>query len=387
VGLLTNVVWDAQVHFYGNAFPNAIDWVLQTIRYFADRPDLQLIVRIHPGELLGHTRARQTMLDEITRCFSVLPQNVFVVRPESAISTYTVASQCNAVLIYGTKAGIELAAMGIPVIVAGEAWVRNKGVTLDAKSPREYFEILDRLPLKKPQSGNITERARKYAYHLFFRRMIPMPFTSPESGSLTEPEPDVEALDDLLPGQDAGLDVVCNGILSGSEFIYPAELYPASGEDKTEVTEDTRARGSLRVLNMLGKLGESERMRAHLLKTLREFPWIAGEPWAQSVIGQNLMRVALASDKPIATVQTLWADVKAATRGIGLKTQLKMRRLPGDVLRELAIALWKVGSYKQAGEAAAQALLYDPTQLIREELLRRLVRAVVPSCKADNCKI
>jgi hypothetical protein len=65
---------------------------------------------------------------------------------------------------------------------------------------------------------------------------------------------------------------------------------------------------------------------------------------------------------------------------------LKMRRLPGDVLRELAIALWKVGSYKQAGEAAAQALLYDPTQLIREELLRRLVRAVVPS-KTDNCKI
>ena len=383
VGVLTNVVWDAQVHFYGNAFPNAIDLVLQTIRYFAGRADLQLIVRIHPGELLGFTRARQTMMDEITRCFSVLPKNVFVVPPESAISTYTVASQCNAVLIYGTKAGIELAAMGIPVVVAGEAWVRNKGVTLDAKSPPEYFEILDRLPLKEPSSENITQRARKYAYHLFFRRMIPMPFTTPEAGSNIEP--DVKTLDDLLPGQDVGLDVVCNGLLNGSDFIYPAELYPASGEDKTEVTENTRARGSLRVLNMLGKLGEGERMRAHMLKTLREFPSIAGEPWAQSIIGPNLMRVALASDKPIATVQTLWADVRAATRGIGLKTQLKMRRLPADVLRELAIALWKAGSYKQAGEAAAQALLYDPSQIIREELLRRLARAVVP-CKTDkNC--
>jgi Capsule polysaccharide biosynthesis protein len=384
VGLLTNVVWDAQVHFYGNAFPNAIDWVLQTIRYFAGRPDLQLIVRIHPGELLGFTRARQTMLDEITRYFSVLPKNVFVIPPESAISTYTVASQCNAVLIYGTKAGIEVAAMGIPVVVAGEAWVRNKGVTIDAKSPPEYFKILDRLPLKEPSSQNITQRARKYAYHLFFRRMIPMPFTSPEPGSIAEP--DVKTLDDLMPGRDAGLDVICNGILSGSEFIYPAELYPASGEDKTEVTEDTRARGSLRVLNMLGKLGDSERMRVHLLKILREFPSIAGEPWAQSIIGQNLIRVALASDKPIATVQTLWDDVRAATRGIGLKVQLKMRRLPGDVLRELAIALWKAGSYKQAGEAAAQALLYNPTQLIREDLIRRLARAVVTS-KTDNCKI
>jgi hypothetical protein len=28
-----------------------------------------------------------------------------------------------------------------------------------------------------------------------------------------------------MPGRDVGLDVVCSGILEGSEFIFPAEKY------------------------------------------------------------------------------------------------------------------------------------------------------------------
>ena len=39
-----------------------------------------------------------------------------------------------------------LAFLPIPVIVAGEAWIRNKGLTHDASTPAEYFRILDRLP-------------------------------------------------------------------------------------------------------------------------------------------------------------------------------------------------------------------------------------------------
>ena len=51
------------------------------------------------------------------------------------------------VIIYATKMGVELTALGIPVIVAGEAWVRNKGLTQDATSKAHYFELLSQLPL------------------------------------------------------------------------------------------------------------------------------------------------------------------------------------------------------------------------------------------------
>ena len=48
--LLTNVLWDAQLHYQGNAFPDMRSWVMETIRYFRQREDVQLIIRVHPGE-------------------------------------------------------------------------------------------------------------------------------------------------------------------------------------------------------------------------------------------------------------------------------------------------------------------------------------------------
>ncbi|MGH7775157.1 MAG: capsule biosynthesis protein [Candidatus Binatia bacterium] len=224
IGMLTNVMWDAQVSYRGIAFPNMLEWVLQTIRYFANRTDLQLIIRAHPAELRGLHLSRQPIIDEIRQAFPVLPKNVFLIPPDSSISTYAAMLKCDAVLIYATKTGVELTSMGIPVIVAGEAWIRNKGITLDASSAVEYFAILDRLPLKERLSEAITQRARKYAYHFFFRRMIPLTFMIPRSG-WPPYELELSSIDDLLPGRSVSLDVICNGILNGEEFIYPAELH------------------------------------------------------------------------------------------------------------------------------------------------------------------
>lgn len=225
IGLLTNVMWDAQLHYPANAFPNMKEWIIQTIQYFARRPELQLVIRIHPAELRGTVKSRQLMADEIRQVFPELPPNIFVIPPESQISTYVMMAQCNAVIIYGTKTGVELTSMGVPVIVGGEAWIRNKGLTLDARSVDEYFKILDQLPFSQPLEPAIIERGRKYAYHFFFRRMIPVASIEPTEEAKSY-RIQLSGLDDLLPGKDPGLDTICNGILHGSDFVYPAELYP-----------------------------------------------------------------------------------------------------------------------------------------------------------------
>ena len=57
------------------------------------------------------------------------------------MSTYALMSLCNSAIIYGTKMGVELTSVGLPVVVAGEAWIRNKGLTHDATTPEEYFHL------------------------------------------------------------------------------------------------------------------------------------------------------------------------------------------------------------------------------------------------------
>ena len=226
IGMLTNVVWDAQLHYPANAFDGMVDWVMRTIAYFRDRPNLQLLIRVHPGELAppgGSTVSRQPITEEIRNVFPDMPKNVFIIGPESTVSTYSAMDKCDSVIIYGTKTGVELTSAGIPVIVGGEAWIRNKGMTLDALNADEYFRHLDTLPLGERMPQAVIERARKYAYHFFFRRMLPLPFLVPVPQAWPPFEVGIEKLDELLPDVHKGLDVICDGILNGSPFIYPAE--------------------------------------------------------------------------------------------------------------------------------------------------------------------
>ncbi|MEI8345011.1 MAG: capsule biosynthesis protein, partial [Candidatus Omnitrophota bacterium] len=174
IGMLTNVVWDAQLHYPGNVFPDMMAWVRATIRYFNQRPELQLLIRVHPAEIRGTPRSRQRVEEEVRSFFSELPNNVFIIGAKEALSTYAAMKKCSAVIIYGTKTGVELTADGIPVVTAGEAWVKNKEITFDAKNQKEYFSLLDKMPNGLAVSSARTLRARKYAYHFFFRRMIPV---------------------------------------------------------------------------------------------------------------------------------------------------------------------------------------------------------------------
>ena len=158
-------------------------------------------------------------MDEIKKKFSLIPKNVFIVPPESAISTYTLASIANAAIIYGTKAGVEMTAMGIPTIVAGEAWIRGKGVTIDVNSREDYIKVLEKLPFKNKLSESIRNRALKYAYHFFFRRMIYVSSVKPSKKSCPFVY-NFSNIKHLDKGFDKGLDVICNGILNGGDYIY-----------------------------------------------------------------------------------------------------------------------------------------------------------------------
>jgi hypothetical protein len=104
------------------------------------------------------------------------------------------------------------------VIVAGEAWIRNKGLTHDASSPEEYFRILGRLPFPERLGAGHLARARRYAYHFFFNRMIPLPFIEPKAGYPIY-RLKLDKLGQLLPGHSPGLDTICDGILTGTPFV------------------------------------------------------------------------------------------------------------------------------------------------------------------------
>lgn len=220
IGLLTNVIWDAQVHYPNRAFPSMLEWLVQTCDYFSRRQDLQLLIRLHPSEVTGAPATRQPVLPVLRQRLPKLPPNIFVVPPDCDMSTYALMDLCNAAIIYATVTGIELTSVGLPVIVAGEAWIRNKRIAHDASTVDDYFAILDELPFPGRLTTEQLARAKRYAYHFFFRRLIPLAATriGPTQQS---PRLNLGTLDELLPGTCRGLDTICNGILEHRPFVLP----------------------------------------------------------------------------------------------------------------------------------------------------------------------
>lgn len=216
-GLLTNVLWDAQLYYAGHGFEHMLEWLYFTIDHFAQHPERQLIVRIHPHEVKAGNR--QPVGDELRRRYRELPANVFVVQHDSPLNTYALMQLCRVVLIYGTKTGVELTPLGQPVVVAADAWIRGKGLTVDASTREEYRAVLDGLESIEPLDAGTTARARRYAYHYFFRRMIPLASLAAGSWDVRLA---VDSLHDLEPGTDPGLDVICEGIMNGSPFVFDA---------------------------------------------------------------------------------------------------------------------------------------------------------------------
>ena len=171
-GLFTNVIWDAQLHFKDSAFKTMLDWLWYTIDFFIKHEDYCLIIRIHPAEITGTVKSRQPILNEIKKRYISLPSNIIVIEPNDKISSYEISRNIDIALIYGTKMGIEIATLGIPIIVAGDSWIKGKGFSIDPKNKNEYLNILNNLQKLKKLNYSQKNKAIKYAYYVFFKKMI-----------------------------------------------------------------------------------------------------------------------------------------------------------------------------------------------------------------------
>jgi len=152
------------------------DWLVKTLQYFAGRPDVQLVIRVHPGEVLIHG---QSMLEVIQRVLPKLPEHIRVIAPTEKINTYDLIAAADMGLIYSTTVGLEMAMCGIPVIVVGDTHFRNRGFTYDPQTWVKYHKMLKAI-LEEPQMYKLSdeqiEMAWAYAYRFFFDFPKPYPW-------------------------------------------------------------------------------------------------------------------------------------------------------------------------------------------------------------------
>ncbi len=173
--LCTNVVGDSLALDRQLFTEGMADWLVKTAAHLAGREDCQLVVRVHPGELLGAGHPSREILHN---SLPDLAERVVLVPPESEVNTYDLIDLAHVGLVYTTTVGMEMAMAGVPVVVAGDTHYRCKGFTCDPESMPAYFEAIDRLvaePLGRRLPPDQIETAIRYAYRFFFE----FPFAYP----------------------------------------------------------------------------------------------------------------------------------------------------------------------------------------------------------------
>jgi hypothetical protein len=174
--LATNVIGDSLTLGRQVFSDTMTEWLERTVRYFATCTDVQLVARIHPGELI--TKG-PSVADVVHSALPSTPENIHLVPADAAVNTYDLVEIADLGLVYTTTVGMEMAMSGIPVIVVGNTHYRDKGFTLDPSSWDDYFELLTRL-LADPGSHRLTktqvDQAWNYAYRFFFEYPLPFPW-------------------------------------------------------------------------------------------------------------------------------------------------------------------------------------------------------------------
>ena len=216
-GLFPNLSWDAQVSFRPLFFKNMNEWVIETISWFITHPEKVLVIRSHPAEIRGTAETQEKVVDIVSKYFPQLPNNIYVIPPDSHITSYNVLADAQVCLVYGSKFGLEAAISRKPLIICGEAYFRDKGMSYDPSSKEEYFLLLNRAPYKTPVTDYMYEMALRYGYHYNFRRQFYLPLADFDGPIFKNYR--FSSIKELSPGNMPHLDDFIERCFSGKPFI------------------------------------------------------------------------------------------------------------------------------------------------------------------------
>ncbi|HEX7952278.1 MAG TPA: hypothetical protein VF523_04295, partial [Burkholderiales bacterium] len=102
----------------GLVFERQIDWIRALVEHVRGRPDLFLLIRVHPREFPNKREATKSehasLLEE---CFERLPANARVNWPADNLSLYDLAEETDVFLNAWSSVGKEMSLLGIPVVI------------------------------------------------------------------------------------------------------------------------------------------------------------------------------------------------------------------------------------------------------------------------------
>jgi len=148
-------------------FESQIKWIKFLIDEFKTRPNLQLIIRVHPREFPNKRESVTSQhAKDLSRELDNLPANVFVNWPSDEISLYDLVQVIDVGLVATSTTGLQLATLGIPIglhnISLLTGYTTDIGTALESTS--EYRSFLDSAEDHQWSIANVIAGLKWHSY-------------------------------------------------------------------------------------------------------------------------------------------------------------------------------------------------------------------------------
>ncbi|MBM3515400.1 MAG: hypothetical protein FJX59_17065 [Alphaproteobacteria bacterium] len=218
-------------------FPSQESWITAVTELARAREDIQLAIRIHPNVDSKKSLGRgATDIAFFANLEPQLPKNVRLIPSRSDLSSYALAAAADLGLVWYSTIGLEMAAMGRPVIRAASYWLHGCGFMPKPGQPDDLAQLLDQMsrPLSTDARRSLAVQAWRFAHMWYFRQSIPFPLVRQPKWYVGEIA--WASLDELAPGRDCHLDRICDMFLA--DRPVHSDIVPARS---TSVAEESAA--------------------------------------------------------------------------------------------------------------------------------------------------
>lgn len=156
----------AYQHNVTSLFKTQIEWIRTLIQYFSKRPDLFLIIRLHPREFPTkrekHSAVTSQHAKDVEAEFQKIPDNVVINWPSDLVSFYDLLEEANLFVNAFSTSAREITMLGLPVLTYNnEDVLEPVSINYKGNSINEYLEQIDILLC---QRFNVERIRRAYRW-------------------------------------------------------------------------------------------------------------------------------------------------------------------------------------------------------------------------------
>ncbi len=170
--VFSHILWDANLFYGDDLFENMGEWLVETVKAAAANPAVNWVIKLHPANIFKLQRddcvtKEINDLQLIRDHVGDLPPHVFILAPDSPISSLSFYQGADYIITVRGTVSAEAPCFGVPLLTAGTGRADHLGFTVDSESREEYLDRLAHIQDIPRLSDEQVRLARQHAYAAF----------------------------------------------------------------------------------------------------------------------------------------------------------------------------------------------------------------------------